>query len=56
MQLMPGTARDVALDLGVSDLHTTDRIWKIIALHKQLKQPRKKRAAKKKRQKKAAGP
>ncbi|MEW9918242.1 lytic transglycosylase domain-containing protein [Marimonas sp. MJW-29] len=26
MQLMPGTARDVALDLGVSDLHTTDRL------------------------------
>ncbi len=26
MQLMPGTANDVARDLGVSDLHTTDRL------------------------------
>lgn len=26
MQLMPGTADDVARDLGVSDLHTTDRL------------------------------
>ncbi len=26
MQLMPGTADDVARDLGISDLHTTDRL------------------------------
>jgi len=26
MQIMPATARDVARDLGVSDLHTTDRL------------------------------
>ena len=26
MQIMPGTGRDVASDLGIADLHTTDRL------------------------------